>query len=404
MRIAYITYEYPPDIGLGGIATYNFQIARVMKERGHDVEVFCGSFFRNISEEYYQVLTHRVKISDVIDFRNKVIEVFAERHSFKPFDLFESPEINGNGYLINQKFPELPMVVKIHMPSVLQIQLLNYYTPFLTKLKFVISSLIKKRKIDLGFWSSKDKNQHSDVDYLITEQASIITAPSEAMKNWAVRFWGINEARIKVIPYPYIPDKKYLEITLEKNFKRITFIGKLNVHKGLVVYTEAIENVLKLYPDYKFRFVAEDGSSHKPGISMKEYILKRLQNYSENLEFTGSVPLSEIPEHLKVSDICVFPSIWECFGLVVCEAMAAGKPVIVSGNGGMKEIVENEVTGLVVNPLDSQAIAYAIGLMITDKEMANRLAMNGRQSIIKKYNVENIGIMNEKIYNEVICV
>jgi len=398
MRIAYISYEYPPDISAGGIATYTFQVAKMMTERGHDVEVFCGSYERTICEVYENVLTHRIKITDAYDFRKKIVEKFKQRHEYIKFDLFESPEINGNGYEIKNTIRDIPMVVKIHMPAVLQIRLFNYYTPLHNKLRFTISSYIKKKKIDLGLWSKHDKNQKNDIDYLITDEAQLITAPSQAMKNWAVNFWRIPENRISVIPNLYIPNTNYLKISVETGFNRVLFIGKLNVHKGLVKLTEAIPKVLRKHPEIKFSFIASDGPSHIKGITMKNYMLKKLERFNDNIEFIGSVPLNEISEHLSVSDFCVFPSLWECFGLVVCESMAAARSPIVSNNGGMLEIIEEGKTGISINPQNSNDIAKKIIYLIENKEIREKMGFNARKSILEKFNAEKIGKLTEEIY------
>ncbi len=398
MRIAYISYEFPPDIGNGGIATYKLQISKLMQQRGHEVEVFAGSLDRTISENYQGVLVHRIHVASVEDFRIKVVSKFSERHKYKPFDFFESPEINGNGYHIKQRFPSLPMVVKIHMPVVLQLRLLNFYTPIFNKLKFVVSNLVKKQTLNLGLWGKHDKNQLSDIDYLTCRDANIITAPSQAMKDWAVKFWRIDEKRIKVVPLPFVPDKNYLNIPIESDTKRVLFIGKLNVHKGLVNLTKAIPIVLEQFPDVKFRFVAGDGSSHIKGKSMKEYMQEHLSKCIDNIEFSGSVPLTEIPNHLRASDMCVFPSIWECFGLVVCESMAAGRVPIFSKIGGMKEIADHNQTGIMINPHKPEEIASAIIHLFKNPEQRYKLAQNARKMILEKYNEDKIGQLNEQVY------
>ena len=254
----------------------------------------------------------------------------------------------------------------------------------------------------MGLWSKHDKNQQNDVDFLMADNAEIITTTSDAMKQWAVNFWKISEKNIHIVPYPYIPNPKYLEIKSETDNKRVLFIGKLNVHKGLVKLTEAIPKVLTKHKDIKFRFVAADGPSHIKGTKMQKYMLNKLDKYKNSLEFTNNVPLHEIPNHIAISDFCIFPSIWECFGLVVCECMSAGKTPIVSNNGGMIEIIEEGKTGISVNPQSSSDIAQKIIYLIENKEKRDKMGLEGRKSILKKYNSEIIGNLMEKVYKSVI--
>lgn len=398
MRIAYITYEYPPDTGKGGIATYVYQVARLMKSRGHQVEVFCGSNTRNETGTYDDIMTHRIRVKDPAEFRTGVVEPFSERHHLAPFDLFESPEINGNGYEIKKKFPDLPMVVKIHMPAVLQLRLQHYYTPLSTRIRFTLSSLLKKGTFDLGWWSRHDKNQYGDIDYLTTDLADAITTPSQAMKEWAVRFWRIDSAKIRVVPLPFDPEPEYLNIPVNSDHGRVLFIGKLNVHKGVVNLARAIPAVLKKYPATIFRFVAPDGPSPHKGVGMKDYLLQRLKGFEESLEFIGAVPLHEIPGHLDESDFCIFPSLWECFGLVVCEAMAAGRVPIFSSKGGMKEIAEHGFTGIMVNPHRPKQMAGAMIRLIAEVEERNSIARNARISIQNRFTWDRLGPLYESEY------
>lgn len=401
MRIAYISYEYPPDISAGGIATYTLQAAKMMKSLGHDVEVFCGSFERNISEIYQGVLTHRIKIDNVVDFRYKVVDIFKIRHEYKNFDIFESPEINGNGYEIKKFFPQIPLTVKLHTPAVLQVRILNTYTPFWTKIRFVLGS-IKRGKLDWGYWSKHDKNQKNDIDFQICQLSQKISSPSVSLKNWAVKFWNIDPSKIDVVPYPYIPDQKLLEISVENNFKQIVFWGKLNVHKGMVKYAIVIPKIIKKFPEYKFLIVGKDCPSALKNISMKEYMIKKIGRYIDNVEFKDTIPLAQIPEILQNSDIVVIPSIWDNFPLVCLESMSAGRAIVASRQGGMFDMLNDTKAGILVNPHKSYQIKNAIIKLIKNKELKFNYGKKARQTLLQKYNLEKIGKLTEDFYSKVI--
>ena len=403
MRIAYISYEYPPDISAGGIATYTFQAARMMKKKGHDVEVFCGSFERNISEIYENVLTHRIKITDVHDFKNKIVSIFEERHSDKNFDLFESPEINGNGYEIKKRFPELPLTVKLHTPAVLQQRIFNTYTPLSTKIRFFLGAL-RRGKIDFGYWSKHDKNKKNDIDFQICEIADRISSPSVSLKKWAEQFWRIDSGKIDVVPYPYIADEKLLNIPIENEFKQIVFFGKLNVHKGMVEYAKVIPKVLKKYPDYKFLIVGRDCPSHIKKTSMKQYMLQKIGDFINNVEFKEQIPLGEIPKILKSSDISVIPSIWDNFPLVCMESMSAGRGIVASKEGGMYDMLNNKKAGVLVNPKSVKDIKSGICKLIENKQLKFEFGENAKKRILNDYNSEKIGKIMESFYKKIINV
>lgn len=387
MHIAFITFEYPPDIDQGGIATYTLQVATLLQQCGHDVEVFSGSYSRDETEIFKNVKTHRIKIKDVNDFRHRVVTKFTERHLEKSFDIIESPEINGNGLEIKKAFKNVPLTVKLHTASVFQVKILNTYLPLSKKLRFVLGA-VKQGRIDLGYWSKKDKNQLNDVDYQITQLADSLSAPSHSMKKWAIDFWEIKPNKIDVIPYPYIPDKRLLQIPLETNSGIVTFHGKLNVHKGLVAMSEIIPNVLKKCDGIKFRLAGKNDNSHIPGVSMQEFLENKLKKYLNHIEFTGPLSLETIPEFLSSSDLCIFPSIWDNFPLVCLEAMSAGRAIIASNEGGMKDMLEPNGCGILLNPFDIKGFVNSTIFLLKNPLKRSELGNLARNKILNNFNAQ----------------
>lgn len=401
MRIAYLTHEYPPDTGKGGIGTYTWQMATIMRGRGHEVSVFTASFEREVKEKDQGVEVHRVRIQQIQDFPLAILPVFAKVHQNYPFDVLECPEIGGEAIEIVKHFPQLPLIVRLHTPAVLVTRLQNTYVPLTNKLRFVLGSLLRG-KLDLGYWSKQDKNQYSDPDYLITEKAKLITAPSKAMKQWAVDFWRIPADNIRIIPNPYEPSTELLDIEHQEEHKRITFLGRLNVLKGLVSLTKAVPRVLKKHPDWQFRFIGNTQEAHLPGMSMKEWMEQQLANYQHNIEFIDWLEYSELPGQLAESDIVVIPSLFESFSYVCAEAMSAGCAVVGSNRSAMRELLDNNQYGLLVNPKSSRAIANAIIQLIEKPGLRRHLGTKARTQVLEAYNATKIGALTESHYRKII--
>jgi len=92
---------------------------------------------------------------------------------------------------------------------------------------------------------------------------------------------------------------------------------------------------------------------------------------------------------LTEANICVVPSVWqEAFPLGVLEAMAAGKPVIGTSVGGIPEMIDDGVTGLLVPPADEHALAEALGCLLTDPALSARLGYAGRQRVADRFTQE----------------
>lgn len=397
MHIAYISHEYPPDTGKGGIGTYTYQMAAIMQQRGHVVEVFAASFHREISEQFENILTHRVLVGDSKEFPAKVAPVFARAHAQHPFNLIECPEIGGEAAIIHSQFPVIPLVVRLHTPAVLVTRLLNTYTPLYKKLRFVAGSLLRCRP-DMGYWSKHDKNQHLDPDYLITEKAAIITAPSEAMKQWAVKFWRIAPQRISVVPNPYVPSAALLDVQHSKENRQITFMGRLNVLKGIVAFTYAAKKVLKKYPHWTIQFVGNDEASPIAGMSARRWIEEQLAAHSHQISFLGWVEYSQLPHVYAHTDIAVVPSLFESFSYVCAEAMSAGCALVGSRQSAMRELLGHNEFGLLVNPKSATQLAKAIIRLIENPGLRAELGIKARQRVLSEYNAETIGAMQEKIY------
>ncbi len=97
------------------------------------------------------------------------------------------------------------------------------------------------------------------------------------------------------------------------------------------------------------------------------------------VRFLGVRPAGEVRRLLAGAEIVIAPSRWEAFGLVLLEAMAAGRPVIASRVGGVPEVVEDFETGLLVPPDDPSALADAIGRLLDDATLGARLGRCGRE-------------------------
>src|SRR5450432_435220 len=116
MRIAFVSYELPPDTALGGIATYVAQIADALAAAGADVEIFCGSSTRtDQTTDERGVVINRIN-ADRNAFPTAIVSTFLQRHRAKPFDVLEGPDFTAEARYITRALPHLPYVVKLHTP------------------------------------------------------------------------------------------------------------------------------------------------------------------------------------------------------------------------------------------------------------------------------------------------
>ncbi len=111
---------------------------------------------------------------------------------------------------------------------------------------------------------------------------------------------------------------------------------------------------------------------------------------------------ADMPALFASIDVFVMPSLSEGLGVAVLEAMAAGKPVVASAVGGLRESVVDGVTGYSIPPADPEALAEAIGKLIANPAMAAEFGSAGRARAREKFSLENMARGNEALYYELV--
>lgn len=407
LRIAFVSFEYPPDSSLGGIATYVAQAAQLMYSRGHDVEVFASSLTRNETIRENNILVHWIKESSRDDFPVIAGHIIAKRHQEKPFNVLESPEYYADGRKVVELAFDLPLVVRLHTPSRLIIDMSWPHGQWygFTRLGKLILATIKVITNKSGAIPKVNPKQYwfeiDSVEKKFTLQANKVVALCNDMKEFAVKKWHIKASKVVLCPNIYHPRNELLTIMPRKIGKTIGYFGRLERRKGVDLWVKAIPSILKKYPDTRFRFVGKS-QYYKPGLLFSDWIKDELKQYTENIELVDHVSLDEMPQQYSTVDICVFPSRWENFPNVCLEAMSAGKAVIGSRFGGMAEMLSSKEVGMLVNPFSIPQLVNAASHLLTDNEARIRMGMNARIRVLTEYNPNVIGERMEQIYNEAI--
>jgi glycosyltransferase involved in cell wall biosynthesis len=176
------------------------------------------------------------------------------------------------------------------------------------------------------------------------------------------------------------------EFRIHREEKIVGTVGRLYPLKGVDVFIKAAAKVAKEMPKTKFLIVGEDDSfgSYR----------KKLERLSEELGLKNEVIFTgfrtDIPELIAAMDVFVLPSLesYEAFGRVVIEAMAMLKPVVATRSGGVPEIVEDGVIGILISPGDAEAMSEAIVTLLKDEEKAKQMGLEGRQKAERFYSIK----------------
>ncbi len=177
------------------------------------------------------------------------------------------------------------------------------------------------------------------------------------------------------------------KLLLPKDKIIVMFCGRLVARKGLIFLLEAWKNVVK--KTNKCILVLVGSGQNQPDSvekELREFVKENL--LSDTVIFAGEKNKSMVVDYLKSADIFVHPSIHpEGRSLSVLEAMSCCLPAIVSDIGGLKEIVIDNVNGILVEKENSLALSQTIEKLITDKKLRNEMGSEGRKEVINKYSL-----------------
>lgn len=174
-------------------------------------------------------------------------------------------------------------------------------------------------------------------------------------------------------------------------------IKSLELNYGIDFLIKAFARVKKLTVDKKIKLIIVGQGSQEKKFKKLVYEL----GIENETDFTGYINHKEIHKYFNNLDINVTPSIEESFGVSVLEASACGKPVIVTNVGGLPEVVEDKVTGFIVEKENVEAIVNALIILISDGELRSRLGANGRRKVVSEFNWESSVSKTLDLYSEV---
>ncbi|HET6579368.1 MAG TPA: glycosyltransferase [Gemmatimonadales bacterium] len=166
--------------------------------------------------------------------------------------------------------------------------------------------------------------------------------------------------------------------------------------KGIRFLIEAAAALKPRFPDVKV-VIAGDGFERPELISLAESL-----GIARDVTFLGWVPNSELPPYYRAAAVSVIPSLEEGFGIPAAEAMGCQTPVVASDAGGLPEVVENGVTGLVVPRGDSSALADAIGTLLADPARRVQMGRAGRERALRLFDWDRTAEQLERIYADVL--
>lgn len=206
---------------------------------------------------------------------------------------------------------------------------------------------------------------------LFHDNVDILMVPTKFSKTMLLRA-GFARDQVMVVPNPTAVTETPADRPLGDY---VAFAGRVSAEKGVDVLLAAAA----LMPQLTFK-IAGDGPALEAMMSQAP----------ANVEFMGRLGYDDLLGFYKMARMLVVPSVWfEPFGMVAADAMALGLPVVASRIGGLPDVVEDGVTGLLFEPGNAADLAAKVGQLWDDPVLGAQLGRSGREKAAHKYSHES---------------
>jgi glycosyltransferase involved in cell wall biosynthesis len=268
-----------------------------------------------------------------------------------------------------------------------RIDVVNLHYPFDNLVYFAICRRLLPIRLvtslhGADFYRGTPVEHYSRAFKMIIRASDLVIMPSEAYRQKLLRWFpeleqrtiyihnGINPVRFASTAEPDPPPgrRRYL-----------LCVAELRHDKGVDVLLRAVQPVLQRYASLAL-VIAGDGPMRV-----------ELEDLATNLGirrrtlFLGSQGAIEVAGLLRDCELLVVPSRMESFGIVILEAMACKRPVVASAIGGIPEIIDDGVNGILVAPEDSRALQEGVERVLADADLRTALAENGHTTLMERF-------------------
>lgn len=397
MKIGLLSFEYPPETGFGGIGTYSWYQARALAKLGHEVHVLAGATQPTPlrSQDHDGVRVHRFRDGGMLMravqplgklrlwwTKNRLENAVSMYQGLRAlgrehrYDLLEMPECGGEGMLVNHLM-RTPTVVRFHSPARL---IMPYYD-------------VPPADIT---WCGRS-------EAVGIRGAGAFSSCSQFLANEVRDRMGIRRP-IRVISNGI--DVELFDAAEQVDFRArfglprdrpvIFFSGRMERRKGIELCQEIAGSILRrhdvalvLAGQDLFNFVAE---TLLPAVTA--------QPLKGSIHYLGKLDQATIRSGLRQSDIFLLPSRWENCPYSCLEAMAAGRAIVSSDQGGMPELIQDGQNGLLARNGDAASYVAALDRLIEDPALRERLGAAARRSVERSHTDVHTARLSVEYYEE----
>jgi glycogen synthase len=380
LRILILSWEYPPNV-VGGLSRHVNGLAVELVSMGHEVHVITAGVNEHPSyERLNEVHVHRVTPLNNYDdnFLNWIaglnlaiaLKVEKMADSLK-FDIIHAHDwLVGTSAIVIKETLSIPLLSTIHATE---------------------------HGRNNGIYTEMQQFIHAKELQLIKESDQLIVC-SEYMREELLTIYQAPSKKIAVIPNGV--EQMEIDMDVEEYFpflrnrKYIFSVGRMVKEKGYETIIEAAELAKETGQNIYFVVAGKGPMLENYRRQVRE---KELENF---LSFIGYVSDEQRNGLLTRSELAIFPSLYEPFGIVALEAMILGKPTVVSEVGGLKGIVQHLQTGLLMVPGNAISVMENINILLRSPQNAQEIGNRGMKIVKSLYGWKNIASQTTRVFED----
>jgi len=394
LTILFVSMEYPPETGWGGIGTYIACITPALAARGHEVHVLScvpGQQDRDYFDQGVYVhrrgqisllglsrIAKRLRLRQTQARLQTGISTFlAAQQLGVHADVIEYPDYGAEGWVF-ALLGRTPVVSYLH-------------SPFFTPMPF-----------NKDFLTLRDNRWAAAFEHFAIRHADMVTAPSRRIVHLLKESGWLRGLDVELIPYPLDLQKWIQNASVQETPPLVIFMGRHEQNKAPEVLVEAMPLIRKNIPNSRALFIGKNDSKR----DSKPYLewIKTSAGTLEGCEFTGLVSRKQQLDFLFKSRVVVVPSWQENYSFVAIEGMAAGRPVVLTENNGVADLVRQTGAGAVVPPGDPKALAEALLPFLQDATYAAKMGLKAKAAVHKLHDPQRIAELREQLYMRAISI
>jgi len=390
MKICFIVDYYPPH-RLGGVGEAAFHLRKELLARGHQVIVITAG--KQPAEDGPGV--HRVCRTllwfPLIAFLE--FPFFLKKWSFDVVHFHHSiafPVLLWK-HILSRRFPACVTTFQCARP---------YIVRSIRSLR--IGGRVVARPTLVEYRTKCTFTLLRLADWYLSHASDMVTACSQDTRLQNIRVHSIRSDRIVAVHNAVNPDlfdqtidgqdlRRRFGVNREETL--ISYVGGFSIRKRVPLVLHIVAEMRKGNAGIKLMVVGSGKNSERQ--------LTRIAvdlGIRESVIFTGFVRNSDLPEYYAASDVVVVPSEYEPFGIVVVEAMVMGKPVVASRIGGIDEIIEDGISGYLVDKDDINGFARIMNELAENAELRKRVGAAALLRAKNQFSWTLIADSYEKIY------